>query len=83
MAGTVLMSIATHVPFLIVMKVVDSTFFLNFLSYEFILLGMMFLVLGIGGLGRYRTPLIKVADLAEYERSLKRLKKRTEFDPGA
>ena len=63
--GTLLMVISVLVPFLIVIKLLSSTYFLNFLSYEFMLLGMMFFVFGIGGLGRYRTPFIKGADLSE------------------
>lgn len=83
LGGTLLMIIATVVPFLIVMKLIPSTFFLNFLSYEFILLGMMFMVFGIGSLGRYRNPMIAVGDLAEYRKGLHRLKKRSELDLSA
>lgn len=39
-------------PFLMVIKVVESTFFLNFLSYTFSVLGM---VLGITGVAMLRS----------------------------
>lgn len=69
------------IPFLIIMKVLPSTFFLNFLSYEFILLGMMFFVFGIGGLGRSRFPRVSETSLREYALGLQRLKKRSELNP--
>lgn len=71
------------VPFLIVMNVLPSTFFLNFISYEFILLVMMYFVFGIGGLGHYRTQELGEDGLREYAISLQRLKKRSELDPTA
>ena len=77
--GTLLMTLSVLMPFMILMKVLESTFFLNFLSYEFMLLGMMFFVFGIGGFGRYQAPLVRVADLADYRQGLLRLKKRSEI----
>ena len=53
--GTFLMTLSVLVPLSIVINLLPSTFFLNFISFEFILLGMMFFVFGIGGLGHQRT----------------------------
>jgi hypothetical protein len=79
--GTFLLVSSVLIPFLIIMKVLPSTFFLNFLSYEFILLGMMFFVFGIGGMGRSRIPNVGEAGLREYALGLQRLRKRSELNP--
>jgi len=79
--GTILLIGSVLVPFLIIMKVLISTYFWNFLSYEFILLGMMFFVFGVGGMGRPNIPAVGKVSLREYALGLERLKKRSELGP--
>jgi len=45
--GFLLMLLGVIFPFLMVVKAVESTFFLNFLSYTLSILGMMVGIIGI------------------------------------
>lgn len=45
--GFILMLLGVIFPLLMVIKVIESTFFLNFFSYTMSLLGMIFGIIGI------------------------------------
>jgi len=45
--GFILMLLGIIFPFLMVMKILESTFFLNFFSYTLSLLGMILGIIGI------------------------------------
>lgn len=45
--GFILMVLGIVFPFLMVMKILESTFFLNFFSYTLSLLGMILGIIGI------------------------------------
>lgn len=45
--GFIMMLLGVIFPFLMVVKMIESTFFLNFFSYTLSLLGMVFGIIGI------------------------------------
>jgi vacuolar-type H+-ATPase subunit I/STV1 len=45
--GFIMMLLGVIFPFLMVVKMIESTFFLNFFSYTLSLLGMIFGIIGI------------------------------------
>lgn len=57
--GTFLLILGAALPFLMVMHIVESTFFLNFLSYGSSVLGLL---LGTVGLGLYQVKRKKKRD---------------------
>jgi hypothetical protein len=47
--GIVLMIVGVVLPFLIIIKILESTFFLNFLSWSVSVAGLMMGMMGIAG----------------------------------